>query len=120
LPFTISGQPASSGLKRSASLSSSGKFAYDGGGLAKGATISLFVDGKKVGEGRLDATIPIGFSADETTDVGKDTGSRVVPDYDYGATFTGKVNWVAIETGEDDNSHLITPEQQLAFHLAQH
>lgn len=82
------------------------EFAYDGGGLAKGATISLFVDGKKVGEGRLDATIPIGFSADETTDVGKDTGSRVVPDYDYGATFTGKVNWVAIETGEDDNSHL--------------
>jgi arylsulfatase len=96
------------------------EFAYDGGGLAKGATITLFVDSKKVGEGRLDATIPIGFSADETTDVGKDTGSRVVPDYNYGSTFTGKVNWVAIETGDDDQTHLITPEQQLAFHLAQH
>lgn len=96
------------------------EFAYDGGGLAKGATITLFVDGNDVGEGRLDATIPIGFSADETTDVGKDTGSRVVPDYDNGSTFTGKVNWVTIETGDDDHTHLITPEQQLAFHLAQH
>jgi hypothetical protein len=96
------------------------EFAYDGGGLAKGAAIALFVDGMKVSDGRLDATIPIGFSADETTDVGKDTGSRVVPDYDYGSTFTGRVNWVAIETGDDDQTHLITPDQQLAFHLAQH
>jgi arylsulfatase len=96
------------------------EFAYDGGGLAKGAAITLLIDGNKVGEGHLDATIPIGFSADETTDIGKDTGSRVVPDYDYGSTFTGRVNWVAIETGEDDHTHLITPEQQLAFHLAQH
>src|SRR4051812_14178716 len=37
------------------------EFAYDGGGLAKGATITLYVDGNEVGEGRLDATIPIGF-----------------------------------------------------------
>jgi arylsulfatase len=96
------------------------EFAYDGGGLAKGAAITLFVDGNKVGDGRLDATIPIGFSADETTDVGKDTGSRVVPDYDYGSIFTGRVNWVTIETGDDDQAHLITPEQQLTFHLAQH
>jgi arylsulfatase len=96
------------------------EFAYDGGGLAKGAAITLFVDGDQVGAGRLDATIPIGFSADETTDVGKDTGSRVVPDYEYGSTFTSQVNWVAIEIGDDDHNHLITPEQQLAYHLAQH
>jgi hypothetical protein len=96
------------------------EFAYDGGGLAKGATITLFVDGSQVGEGCLDATIPIGFSADETTDVGKDTGSRVVPDYGYGSAFTGQINWIAIETGDDDHSHLITPEQQFAYHLTQH
>jgi arylsulfatase len=96
------------------------EFAYDGGGLAKGAAIPLFVDGNKVGDGRLDATIPIGFSADETTDVGKDTGSRVVPDYGYGSIFSGRVNWVTIETGDDDHTHLITLEQQFAFHLAQH
>jgi hypothetical protein len=96
------------------------EFAYDGGGLGKGANITLYVDGAKVGEGHLKATIPIGFSADETTDVGKDTGSRVVPDYGYGSTFTGKVHWVTIVTGGEDESHLITPEQQFAFHLAQH
>jgi hypothetical protein len=91
------------------------EFAYDGGGLGKGAGITLYVDGTQVGQGHLDATIPIGFSADETTDVGKDTGSRVVPDYDSGSTFTGQINWVAIETGDDDHSHLITPEQQTAL-----
>jgi hypothetical protein len=90
------------------------EFAYDGGGLAKGATITLFVDGNKVGDGHLDATIPIGFSADETTDVGRDTGSRVVPDFNYGFLLTGRVNWVAIETDDDDQTHLITPEQQFA------
>jgi len=96
------------------------EFAYDGGGLGKGADITLYVDGNQVATGRLDHTIPIGFSADETTDVGKDTGSRVVPDYDHGSRFTGQVNWVAIETGDDDHTHLLSAEQQLAYHLAQH
>ena len=31
------------------------EFAYDGGGLAKGGTVSLYVDGNKVGEGRVEA-----------------------------------------------------------------
>ena len=96
------------------------EFAYDGGGLAKGATITLYVDGEQVADGHLEVTIPIGFSADETTDVGKDTGSRVVPDYPPVSTFTGAINWVQIETSDDDHSHLITPEQQLLHHLARH
>ena len=53
------------------------EFAYDGGGLAKGGTVQLYVDGAKVGEGRVDATIPMVFSADETADVGRDTASPV-------------------------------------------
>ena len=57
------------------------EFAYDGGGLAKGGTVSLYVDGDKVGEGRVEATIPMVFSADETTDVGRDTASPVSDDY---------------------------------------
>ena len=32
------------------------EFAYDGGGLGKGGTASLYVDGKKVGEGKVGAT----------------------------------------------------------------
>jgi hypothetical protein len=57
------------------------EFKYDGGGLTKGGNVSLFVDGKKDGEGRIDMTVPMLFSADETCDVGKETGSPVLPDY---------------------------------------
>ena len=46
------------------------EFAYDGGGLGKGGDITLFVDGEEVGKGRVEATVPMVFSADETTDVG--------------------------------------------------
>jgi hypothetical protein len=91
-----------------------------GAGCSGARRRRLYLDGNQIGEGRLDATIPIGFSADETTDVGRDTGSRVVPDYKPGSAFTGTINWVAIEVGDDDHNHLITPEQQLAYHLAQH
>jgi Sulfatase len=33
------------------------EFRYDGGGIAKGGTVSLYVDGKKDGEGRVDQTV---------------------------------------------------------------
>ena len=46
------------------------EFKYDGGGLAKGGAVTLYVDGKKAGEGRVDQTEPFVFSADETCDVG--------------------------------------------------
>jgi hypothetical protein len=57
------------------------EFAYDGGGLAKGGTVTLYVDGVRVGEGRVDATQPMLFSADETTDVGSDSATPVSDDY---------------------------------------
>ena len=57
------------------------EFTYDGGGLAKGGDLALYVDGSKVGEGRVDATVPMIFSADETTDVGSDTATPVSDDY---------------------------------------
>ena len=57
------------------------EFAYDGGGLAKGARSRCYVDGDKVGDGRLDATVPMVFSGDETTDVGRDTGTGVSDEY---------------------------------------
>ena len=60
------------------------EFAYDGGGLAKGGNITLYVDGTPVGTGRVDHTQPMVFSADETTDVGEETGSTVSNDYPVG------------------------------------
>src|SRR5580704_9999220 len=56
-------------------------FKYDGGGIGKGATGILFVDGKQVADGRIPQTVPVRFSLDETFDVGEDTGTPVVDDY---------------------------------------
>ena len=90
------------------------EFAYDGGGLGKGGTATLILGGAKIGEGRLDATIPMIFSADETADLGKDNGSAVSDDYTSEAsTFTGTVNWVKLDIGDDSHDHLITPHDRL-------
>ena len=88
------------------------EFAYDGGGLAKGGAVTLFLDGGNAGEGRVEATVPLIFSADETADVGQDTASPVSDDYQgEGSVFNGTINWVQIDLGEDaqDADHLITP-----------
>ena len=53
-------------------------FAYDGGGPGKGGKGTLYIDGKKVGEGRIERTQPGIFSADETADVGIDLATPVV------------------------------------------
>ena len=34
------------------------EFAYDGGGAGKGGVGTLFVNGKRVGEGRIEKTVP--------------------------------------------------------------
>jgi arylsulfatase len=68
------------------------EFAYDGGGLAKGGTVTLYLDGTPCGTGRVERTVPMMFSADETCDVGMGGGTAVTPDYpEHGNAFTGKV-----------------------------
>ena len=97
------------------------EFKYDGGGLAKGGAVTLYVDGKKAGEGRVDETEPFVFSADETCDVGNDFGSHVTGDYPAGGPkFSGEVNWVEIDVGKDAENldHLISPEQRLNLAMA--
>jgi len=95
------------------------EFKYDGGGLGKGGTVSLFVDGKKDGEGRVDQTQPMFFSCDETCDVGKEAGSPVSPDYGpKGNEFSGEVNWVQIDLEKDDHDHLISPEERFKVAMA--
>jgi arylsulfatase len=97
------------------------EFGYDGGGLGKGGSVTLYVDGRAVGEGHVEGTVPMVFSGDETADVGRDTASPVSDDY-TGETsvFTGTVNWVQIDLGEDaeDADHLITPEERLKVAMA--
>jgi arylsulfatase len=97
------------------------EFTYDGGGVGKGGSAALFVDGTPVGEGRVDATVPMVFSADETTDVGADSATPVSDDYGpRGNGFTGRIEWVQIDTdpaaaGAD---HLIGPEERLRIAMA--
>ena len=97
------------------------EFAYDGGGLGKGGTATLYLDGDKAGEGRVENTVPMIFSGDETTDVGSDTGTPVSDDLSSRETiFTGRVRWVEIDldTAAEDVDHLITPEERLNIAMA--
>jgi arylsulfatase len=97
------------------------EFAYDGGGLGKGAAVTLYLDGEQVGEGRVEGTVPMMFSGDETCDVGSDTASPVSEDYtSQGSRFTGAVNWVQIDIDEAaaDVDHLVSPEERLHIAMA--
>jgi hypothetical protein len=56
------------------------------------------VNGKKVGEGRLDRTQPGIFSVDDAADVGMDEGTPVVEDYLPKSTkFTGTIRKVIVD-----------------------
>ncbi|MFI0968002.1 arylsulfatase [Streptomyces sp. NPDC021080] len=95
------------------------EFDYDGGGLGKGGTVSLFYDGDKVGEGHVEHTVPFIFSADETADVGQDTGTPVADDYDSrNGAFNGDIHWVQVETGTNDADHYIDPQQRIRIAMA--
>ncbi len=74
-------------------------FAYDGGGPGKGGTGTLFVNGEKVAEGRIEHTQFGIFSADETADVGIDLGTPVVEAIGAEAKsrFTGRIPKVTVE-----------------------
>ena len=97
------------------------EFDYDGGGLAKGGTVTLYLDGQQVGHGRVAGTVPMVFSGDETTDVGSDSATPVSDDYGpRDSKFTGRVKWVQIDIDEaaEDLDHLITPEERLRVAMA--
>ena len=72
-------------------------FKYDGGGVGKGGTGTLFVDGQEVAKGRIEKTILGRFSADETFDTGEDTGSPVSDAYKAPFRFGGTIKKVEID-----------------------
>jgi arylsulfatase len=97
------------------------EFAYDGGGLGKGGTAALYVDGTKVGEGRVEHTVPLIYSTDETADVGTDAGTPVTDDLRAAeVAFTGRVRWVQLDLGDDaqDADHLISPHERYRIAMA--
>jgi arylsulfatase len=95
------------------------EFAYDGGGLGKGGGVQLYVDGVKAGDGRVESTVPMLFSADETMDVGRDETSPVSDDYVNGESrFTGSINWVQLDAATDDQDHFISADERLRIAMA--
>jgi arylsulfatase len=92
------------------------EFAYAGGGLGKGGKVTLYVDGKPVGEGNIPMTQAMIFSADDGLDVGEDSGAPVSPDYGpVGNGFNGTVKGVLLSIADDPNNsdHLVSPEVAL-------
>jgi len=97
------------------------EFAYAGGGLGKGGHATLFVDGKKVGDGTIPMTQAMVFSADDGCDVGEDGASPVSPDYGpRGNAFNGTVKGVqiAIDEAAESFDHLVSPEEALRIAMA--
>ena len=97
------------------------EFAYAGGGLGKGGDVTLYIDGQKAGEGRVEATLANVFSADDGCDVGVDTGSPVSPDYPPGRNaFNGRVKGVqlAIADAAEADNHLVSPADAIRIALA--
>jgi arylsulfatase len=72
------------------------EFKYDGGGVGKGGTGTLFVDDKEVAKGRIAKTVLGRFSADETFDTGEDTGSPVSESYKAPFRFAGTIKKIEI------------------------
>ena len=87
------------------------EFAYDGGGVGKGGTGTLLVNGKKVAAARIDRTQCCFYSADEGADVGADEGTPVTEAYKVPFKFTGKIAKVTIELKDVKTADLDEAEQ---------
>jgi len=73
------------------------EFAYDGDGVGKGGTGTLFVNGKSVATSRFERTQCCAFSVDDAADVGADEGTPVTEAYKVPFKFNGKIAKVTIE-----------------------
>ena len=95
------------------------EFAYAGGGLGKGGKVTLYTDGRPVGEGTAGATLAVVFSADDGCDVGEDSGAAVSPDYGpVGNAFNGVVKGVQLSIADDKGEHMVSPEDAVRLAMA--
>lgn len=79
---------------------------------------TLYTDGEKVGEGRLDVTLSTIFSANDGTDVGEDSGAAISPDYGpVGNHYSGEIKRVQLSIADDPNNHTVNPEDAIRVAL---
>jgi arylsulfatase A-like enzyme len=79
-------------------------FKYDGPGPAKGGTGVLSVDGKEVARKKIEHTIPLLMSIDETFDIGLDTRTPVDFSYEVPFAFTGTIDKLNYKLGPSQMS----------------
>ena len=72
-------------------------FNYDGGGMGKGGMVSISVGDNEVATGRIEKTIPIRITLDESLDIGEDCGTPVNTSYDVPFRFSGTIHGVTID-----------------------
>lgn len=77
------------------------RFDYDGGGIGKGATITLLADEVSVASAHADKTVFARFGID-TFGIGEDSGQPVTPAYRPPFRFTGRIDRVDIDLGPLD------------------
>jgi arylsulfatase A-like enzyme len=95
------------------------EFAYDGGGLGKGGTATLYLDGKKLAEGRVEHTHPSAFSLDSTALVGNKFGAPIGPDLQIeGNPFNGSIKGVQIDLKLSDKDHVVSDEERWRIAMA--
>jgi arylsulfatase len=92
-------------------------FDYDGGGLGKGGNGTLYVDGEKVGEGRIERTLAFMFPIGEDFDVGVDPLTPVTPEYPaFDNAFSGQIEWVRLDL--DGGGEEVGEEQARRMEMA--
>ena len=93
------------------------EFAADGPTPATGGEVTLFIDERPVGKGRMDHTVPIRFSGYAGMDIGRDNGGVVDRSYEDRKpfAFTGTVKKVTF----DIKPHL-SDQDALNLHAAAH
>jgi arylsulfatase A-like enzyme len=93
------------------------EFEADGAKPATGGNVTLFIDGRPVGKGRMDHTVPVRFSGYSGMDIGRDNGGVVDRSYERDKPFayTGTVKKVVF----DIQPHL-SDQDELELHAAEH
>jgi arylsulfatase len=93
------------------------QFEADAAKPATGGEVTLFIDGRPVGKGRMDHTVPIRFSGYAGLDIGRDNGGVVDRSYESQKpfTFTGTVKKVVF----DIKPHLAA-QDEMTIHASQH
>jgi arylsulfatase A-like enzyme len=95
------------------------EFVYDGGGLGKGGTATLYTDGTKMAEGRVERTHVFIFSADSTALVGNKFGAPIGPDLKIeGNPFNGTIQGVQIDLLLDDADHYVSDAERWRVAMA--